>query len=211
MNQTAWIVLEDGSCYEGYAFGAQASSYGEVVFNTSMTGYQEVLTDPSYAGQIVVLTYPMVGNYGISPENIESSKIQVRGLVVREECDAPSHWSSQGTLAGFLASQGHHVQVAAGKTHQDRDFGNTRLYSKIVLTCDQTNGKLVASKSVMGLTTLTTATVGAGLFAQTLDGNSVSALELERFLCTQLGGVKFTNLTGGAYQQTETIPATFSP
>ena len=106
MNQTAWIVLEDGSCYEGYAFGAQASSYGEVVFNTSMTGYQEVLTDPSYAGQIVVLTYPLVGNYGISPENVESSKIQVRGFVVREECGSPSHWSSEGTLAEFLASQG---------------------------------------------------------------------------------------------------------
>lgn len=110
-----------------------------------------------------------------------------------------------------LGTQGHWVQAAGGKSYQNRGFANTRLYSKIVLTCDQTNGKLVASKSVMGLTTLTTATVGAGLFAQTLDGNSVSALELERFLCTQLGGVKFTNLTGGAYQQTETIPATFSP
>ena len=60
------LVLEDGSVYEGYSFGAEASAYGEVVFNTSMMGYQEMLTDPSYAGQIVVPTYPLIGNYGIN-------------------------------------------------------------------------------------------------------------------------------------------------
>ena len=118
---------------------------------------------------------------------------------------------SGNCIGGFLASQGHHVQVAAGKTYQDRDFGNTRLYAKIVLTCDQTNDKLVASKSVMGQTTLTTATVGTGVSALTLGGNSISALELERFLCTQLGGVRFTNLAAGIYTQVETIPATFTP
>ena len=106
MERKAWLVLEDGSSYEGYTFGAEPSSYGEVVFNTTMTGYQEVLTDPSYAGQIVVLTYPLVGNYGISAEDIESGKIQVSGLVVREECSEPSHWNSTSTLAEFLASQG---------------------------------------------------------------------------------------------------------
>ena len=97
--------MEDGSSYEGYTFGAHASSYGEVVFNTSMTGYQEVLTDPSYAGQIVMLTYPMIGNYGISAEDVESRKIQVSGFVVREDCAEPSHWNSEHTLAEFLASQ----------------------------------------------------------------------------------------------------------
>ncbi|MCH8087304.1 MAG: glutamine-hydrolyzing carbamoyl-phosphate synthase small subunit, partial [Chloroflexi bacterium] len=144
MNQTAWIVLEDGSCYEGYAFGAQASSYGEVVFNTSMTGYQEVLTDPSYAGQIVVLTYPMVGNYGISPENIESSKIQVRGLVVREECDAPSHWSSQGTLAGFLASQG-----IAGLAGVDTRAITRRLRTKGVMMGTITTDEPAAGQALL--------------------------------------------------------------
>jgi carbamoyl-phosphate synthase small subunit len=99
----AILVLEDGSSYEGYAFGGDAFAYGEVVFNTSMTGYQEMLTDPSYAGQILVLTYPLVGNYGINDYNQESAGIRVRGLVVREMCDYPSHWKSQRTLDEFLA------------------------------------------------------------------------------------------------------------
>ena len=102
----AWLVLEDGSSFQGTSFGANGEGHGEVVFNTSMTGYQEILTDPSYAGQIVMLTYPLIGNYGINPETVESKKIQVRGLVVREDCDIPSHWNSQSTLAQFLASQG---------------------------------------------------------------------------------------------------------
>jgi carbamoyl-phosphate synthase small subunit len=71
-----------------------------------MTGYQEMLTDPSYAGQILVLTYPLAGNYGINAEDVESKRIQVRGLVVREACDLPSHWRSDMTLHDYLASQG---------------------------------------------------------------------------------------------------------
>jgi len=102
----AILVLEDGSAYQGYAFGAVVRGNGEVVFNTSMTGYQEMLTDPSYAGQIVVLTYPLVGNYGINPDDIESRYIQVSGFVVREHCDEPSHWQSTGTLSEYLAKMG---------------------------------------------------------------------------------------------------------
>ena len=106
MSKKAILVLEDGSSYEGYAFGAGTFAYGEVVFNTSMTGYQEMLTDPSYAGQILVLTYPLVGNYGINDRNFESARVQVRGFVVRELCDYPSHWQSQRTLDEFLAASG---------------------------------------------------------------------------------------------------------
>ena len=102
----AYLVLEDGSVYTGEAFGARASGHGEVVFNTSMTGYQEILTDPSYAGQVVVLTYPLVGNYGINPQDFESRRIQVAGLVVREHCETPSHGLSDSTLHEFLDSQG---------------------------------------------------------------------------------------------------------
>jgi carbamoyl-phosphate synthase small subunit len=102
----AILVLEDGSVYEGHTFGAEVRGYGEVVFNTSMTGYQEVLTDPSYAGQIVVLTYPLIGNYGINPDDIESRRIQVRGFVVRDDCDKPSHWQSTRTLSDYLAAYG---------------------------------------------------------------------------------------------------------
>ena len=106
MQGPAYLVLEDGSVHEGVGFGAEADSLGEVVFNTSMTGYQEILTDPSYAGQLVTLTYPLAGNYGINPQDHESSRIQVGGLIVREACDLPSHGRSERTLHEFLASQG---------------------------------------------------------------------------------------------------------
>jgi carbamoyl-phosphate synthase small subunit len=88
----AILALEDGNYFEGESFGAEKDGAGEVCFNTSMTGYQEILTDPSYAGQIVTLTYPEIGNYGINPEDVESKKIQVSGLVVKNCCEYPSNW-----------------------------------------------------------------------------------------------------------------------
>jgi carbamoyl-phosphate synthase small subunit len=106
MARKAILVLEDGSVYEGEAFGAQATTYGEVVFDTSMTGYQEMLTDPSFAGQILVPTYPLIGNYGINETDFESKQIQVRGLAVREYCLQPSHWQSTRTLHEFLLAYG---------------------------------------------------------------------------------------------------------
>jgi carbamoyl-phosphate synthase small subunit len=102
MARKAILVLEDGSAYEGEAFGARSTTYGEVVFDTSMTGYQEMLTDPSFAGQILVPTYPLIGNYGINESDFESKQIQVRGFVVREHCPRPSHWQSTRTLHEFL-------------------------------------------------------------------------------------------------------------
>ncbi len=101
-----FLVLADGSVYQGWSFGAEVDGYGEVVFNTSMTGYQEMLTDPSYAGQIVVPTYPLIGNYGINEEDSESSRIQVRGFVVREDCLEPSHYRSTGTINRYLRDGG---------------------------------------------------------------------------------------------------------
>ncbi len=106
MPKKAVLVLEDGSVYQGYSFGAEADTFGEVVFNTSMIGYQEILTDPSYAGQIVVPTYPLIGNYGINNEDFESAKIQVRGFVVREECPKPNHYLSIKSLHEYLAENG---------------------------------------------------------------------------------------------------------
>ncbi len=106
MTEKAILVLEDGTAYEGYAFGAEGRAYGEVVFNTSMTGYQEMLTDPSYAGQIVVPSYPLIGNYGVNADDFESKKVQVAGFIVREDCLQPSHYLSNGTLDEFLKSNG---------------------------------------------------------------------------------------------------------
>ncbi len=102
----AILVLEDGTVYEGYSFGAEATAWGEVVFNTSMTGYQEMLTDPSYAGQIVVPTYPLIGNYGINEQDFESRRIQVRSFVLRGECPHPSHWLSRMSLHQYLSENG---------------------------------------------------------------------------------------------------------
>jgi len=102
MAKKAILVLEDGSAYEGHSFGAETTTYGEVVFDTSMTGYQEMLTDPSFAGQILVPTYPLIGNYGINESDFESRQIQVRGFAVREYCSRPSHWQSTRTVHEFL-------------------------------------------------------------------------------------------------------------
>ncbi len=94
----AALVLEDGSGFEGDAFGAAAPATGEVVFTTAMTGYQEALTDPSFAGQILVMTYPLQGNYGINDADIESNRIQTRAFVVRADCTIPTPWRSSMTL-----------------------------------------------------------------------------------------------------------------
>jgi carbamoyl-phosphate synthase small subunit len=106
LSRSAYLLLEDGRLFPGESFGASASTLGEVVFNTSMTGYQEVLTDPSYAGQIVVMTYPMIGNYGVNPEDPESGSVQVAGFVVRDLSTEFSNWRAQGSLHEYLASNG---------------------------------------------------------------------------------------------------------
>ena len=107
----AHLVLADGTIYTGKAFGASGTAIGEVVFNTGMTGYQEILTDPSYAGQIVALTYPLIGNYGVNPDDFESRRVQVSGFIVKEVADAPSNWRSQGSLDDFL-TQNNVVGIA---------------------------------------------------------------------------------------------------
>src|SRR5437667_366109 len=99
----AILALEDGTVLRGEGFGAQAAACGEVCFNTSMTGYQEILTDPSYKGQIVAMTYPLIGNYGVNPDDTESRRPQVEGFIVRELARMPSNFRSQGTLSDYLA------------------------------------------------------------------------------------------------------------
>ena len=102
----AQLVLEDGRAFTGKRFGALTDAEGEVVFNTSMTGYQEILGDPSYAGQIVVMTYPMIGNYGIGPEDFESRKPFLAGLIVKEPARIASNWRRDRTLGDYLARYG---------------------------------------------------------------------------------------------------------
>ena len=102
----AILALEDGSVFHGQAFGARASACGEVCFNTSMTGYQEILTDPSYKGQIVTMTYPLIGNYGVNAQDVESWRPHVAGFVVRELSAVVSNWRADGSLAEYLEQNG---------------------------------------------------------------------------------------------------------
>ena len=102
----ATLALENGQWFEGVSVGAPGETGGEVVFNTGLTGYQEVLTDPSYAGQIVTMTAPQIGNYGVSPEDVESRGIQVAGFVVRESSPVASNWRASGTLRDYLVKAG---------------------------------------------------------------------------------------------------------
>jgi carbamoyl-phosphate synthase small subunit len=102
----AKLALEDGTVFTGRAFGARGEVDGEVVFNTSMTGYQEILTDPSYHGQIVAMTYPLIGNYGVNPDDCESGRPWVRGFVVRELSSLYSNHRAAGTLDAYLAENG---------------------------------------------------------------------------------------------------------
>jgi len=100
------LALADGTLFEGVSFGAEGETVGEVVFNTSMTGYQEVLTDPSYKGQMVVMTYPLIGNYGINLEDVESKAPAVEGFIVKEASPYPSNWRSTRGLDGYLKEHG---------------------------------------------------------------------------------------------------------
>jgi carbamoyl-phosphate synthase small subunit len=106
MNNNAVLALEDGKVFRGRAWGANGERTGEIVFNTSMTGYQEILTDPSYAGQIVTMTYPLIGNYGVNSEDVESRRPFVEGFVVREYSEVSSNWRSRISLDEYLKRHG---------------------------------------------------------------------------------------------------------
>jgi len=101
-----YLVIEDGTIYAGETFGSQSERFGELIFNTSMTGYQEILYDPSYKGQIVVMTYPLIGNYGVNSQDIESYKIHLEGFVVREKSKIYSNWRAEKSLDQIFNEHG---------------------------------------------------------------------------------------------------------
>lgn len=106
MSMNAILALEDGSVFRGRGFGAETDSCGEICFNTSMTGYQEILTDPSYKSQIVTMTYPLIGNYGINHQDMESWKAHAAGFVVREVSPIVSNWRADLSLPEYLQQSG---------------------------------------------------------------------------------------------------------
>ena len=117
----AKLALEDGSVFTGRSFGVAGVNSGEVVFNTSMTGYQEILTDPSYRGQIVTMTYPLIGNYGINRQDVESRKVHVAGFIIRELAPRYSNYRADMSLQAYLkenkivAMQGIDIEAAVGR------------------------------------------------------------------------------------------------
>jgi carbamoyl-phosphate synthase small subunit len=102
----AILALEDGTLFHGRSFSGHGEAVGEVVFNTSMSGYQEILTDPSYCGQMVTMTYPLIGSYGVNHEDVESDRIQVGALLVKEYQEYPSNYRSEKSLADYLKEAG---------------------------------------------------------------------------------------------------------
>lgn len=106
MSRTAYLILENGTVFEGKAFGAEKETTGELVFTTAMTGYLETLTDPSYYGQVVIQTFPLIGNYGVIPADFESDSPSLKGYIVRDWCQAPSNFRCVGDLDTFLKESG---------------------------------------------------------------------------------------------------------
>jgi carbamoyl-phosphate synthase small subunit len=139
----ARLALENGTVFYGQSFGAEGTCEGEVVFNTAMTGYQEILTDPSYCGQIVTMTYPLIGNYGINPDDFESPHSFVRGFVVKEACTDPNNWRTTETLSSYL--QRNHIIGISGidtraLTRAIRQSGTMR---GIISTADCSDEELI--------------------------------------------------------------------
>jgi len=151
----AILALEDGRVFRGDSFGARVETTGEVVFNTAMTGYQEVLSDPSYCGQIVTFTYPLLGNYGVNPEDYESDRLRAQAMVCREVCEWPSNCRSTGRLEDLLEEKG--VPGIAGidtraLTRHLRDRGVMRgCLSAVDLDADALVDKARAAPRMQGL------------------------------------------------------------
>ena len=154
MPTNAILALEDGSCFEGTAFGSIGTTTGEICFNTSMTGYQEVITDPSYRGQIVSMTYPQIGNYGINPEDAESKGPHIRALVIGELCEVPSNWRSTQPLSSYLEE--NHILGIEGVdtralTKHLRSLGAMRACVTTELDADAAIAAAKASPSMEGM------------------------------------------------------------
>jgi len=133
---SAYLILENGKVFEGKFFGAQGNVTGEIVFTTGMTGYLETLTDPSYHGQIVLQTFPLIGNYGIIPEDFESAGVGVKAYIVKYPCKTPSNFRSLNNLGAFLKERG--IVGICGI--------DTRALAKIIRENGVMNGKITSAE-----------------------------------------------------------------
>ena len=150
----AALALADGRVFYGQALGASGEISGEVVFNTSMYGYQEILTDPSYCGEIVTMTYPLIGNYGINREDVESSRPYLSGFIVKEACDIPSNWRSEMSLDAYLKENNiiglSGIDTRALVRHIRSKGAQTGILSTLDLDADSLVAKAKAAPSIVG-------------------------------------------------------------
>jgi carbamoyl-phosphate synthase small subunit len=149
----AILALADGSIFQGFSIGAVGQTTGEVVFNTAMTGYQEILTDPSYSRQIVTLTYPHIGNTGINPEDVESTKIHAAGLIIKDLPLQVSNFRSKQTLSDYLKAEG--IVAIAGI--------DTRKLTRILREKGAQSGAILAGNTISVAQALELAKSFAGL------------------------------------------------
>ena len=142
----ALLALADGRVFQGRACGATGEAHGEVVFNTSMTGYQEILTDPSYRGQLVCMTYPLIGNYGVNPEDVESRRPWVNGFIVKEACPYPSNWRGRVPIETYMREHGivgiQGIDTRALTRHL-RDHGA----QEGIISTEEMDGAILAAKA----------------------------------------------------------------
>ncbi|MDP3597364.1 MAG: carbamoyl-phosphate synthase domain-containing protein, partial [Nitrospirota bacterium] len=158
----ALLALADGTLFEGRALGYEGETVGEVVFNTAMTGYQEVLTDPSYKGQIITMTCPHIGNYGVTPEDVESRRIWAEGFIVKEASTLASNWRSKQQLQSYL----HDAKVVGiegldtrALTRHLREHGSQQgLITHIEMDARRAVEKAKAAPSIIGRDLATTVT-----------------------------------------------------
>ncbi|MDH3997343.1 MAG: glutamine-hydrolyzing carbamoyl-phosphate synthase small subunit [Desulfuromonadales bacterium] len=150
----AALALADGRVFYGRALGAQGEISGEVVFNTSMAGYQEILTDPSYRGEIVTMTYPLIGNYGVNKEDVESSKPHLAGFIVKEACPFPSNWRSEMSLDAYLKHNNiigiEGIDTRALVRHIRYKGAQTGILSTVDLDAESLVAKAKAAPSIVG-------------------------------------------------------------
>lgn len=161
----AFLLLEDGTWFPGSLVGGVDRAFGEVVFTTNMTGYQETFTDPSYLGQIVVMTAPMIGNYGVTPSDDESSRPQVSGVVVRELSQHHSNWQATQSLAQWLGEAGVPILTGVDTRRLTRHLRERGAMRGVIGVGsepgDDLRSQLEASPSMTGLDLASRATVSA--------------------------------------------------
>lgn len=180
----AILALADGTWFEGRALGAEGETSGEVVFNTAMTGYQEVLTDPSYRGQIVTMTCPHIGNYGVTPEDIESGRIWAEGFVVKESSRVASNWRCKATLREYLqtakivAIEG--VDTRALTTHLREKGAQSGVISHVDLDPQRLAEKARRAPSIIGRDLAATVTCKQSYLWTTGTGDWAPKLEMPR-------------------------------